>query len=360
MISAKDLRPTVERLSAWPTRNSNRAELDEALSWLQGQFSAIPGCVVRYHEFDLPAGKRVPVARRMRQLIADLIGNDPAVGHRVLMLGAHADTFSREGIDAPAPGANDDASGVALLLAVARAMAHLPRRRTVRFAVFTAEEQGLVGSAALAETALAEGRALDGFWNFDMVANATDDAGARDTQTVRLFSDVGPARELARYTRWTTRQSESAVAVRLVLRPDRYGRGGDHTPFARKGFAAVRFTEEREAFSRQHSAEDTVEFMDFEYLAAIARHALAVAVAAADAPPAPTEVLVDTARRTGSRLTWSGDPEGRYRVYSRETTSPVWQDVHDVHGFEFATEQYWRDDHEFAVGAGAGIPVPAV
>ncbi|RMG22090.1 MAG: hypothetical protein D6724_11055 [Armatimonadetes bacterium] len=215
--------------------------------------------------------------------------------------------------------------------------------------------------------------------NNDTVGSSSNKNGQSDPTRVRVFSEESEehqSRELARFIEWITREKVPHSGVRLgpmdtretsdwfgiklVFRRDRFGRGGDHTPFANAGFAAVRFIEVYEEYTRQHTEEDLPEHMDFEYLANVTRMNLVAMAALANAGPQPRNVRIDRRQGHDTHLTWEGDEGVPYVVYWRETTSPVWQGAFEVGAVsEYTVKKINKDDYLFAVGAVGGIPVPA-
>jgi Zn-dependent M28 family amino/carboxypeptidase len=354
-ISQSRLQSTVESLAAFPTRNTMTPGHREAAEWLAEQYRAIPGLQVELMEYVLQPGKRVPEPTPAVQVVATLLGRSS----RRILVGGHFDSLNLQGQphEVPAPGANDDASGTAVALEMAHLMAEHAWENTLVFVGFSGEEQGLQGARALASRARAENWEIDAVLNNDTVGSSSNLIGQSDPHQVRVFSDEGAPRELARWIEWVARQELNDFGVKLVLRKDRFGRGGDHTPFAEAGFPAVRFIEVHEEFARQHTPDDLPEAMDFEYLANVARVNLHALVILARAEKGPTNVRIERADRHSARLTWEG-PD-LVTVYWRETTSAGWQSWTDASGFETVVEKVNIDDHIFAVGAKEGFPVQA-
>lgn len=377
LVSPERLKATVERLASFHTRNTNSPTLTEAAEWLAGQFRAIPGVEVELMRYMVQQSRRVPEAKEVVQVIATLKGETD----RVILVGGHLDSLNLQGdpLTARAPGANDDASGVALVLELARVMSRKKWQHTLVFVGFTGEEQGLLGATALAERAKQEGWKIDAMLNNDTVGSSSNKNGQSDPTRVRIFSEESEehqSRELARFIEWVTRekvphsgvrlgptenrQQSDWFGIKLVFRRDRFGRGGDHTPFANAGFPAVRFIEVHEEYTRQHTEEDLPEFMDFEYLANVTRMNLVAMAALANAGAQPRNVRIDRRQGHDTRLTWEGDEGVKYVVYWRETTSPVWQGAIPVGSVrEYTIQKINKDDHIFAVGAEGGVPIPA-
>lgn len=369
-IRPEHLRATVEKLASWPDRNTNNPTLTESAEWLASQYRAIPGLQVELMRYRVEPSPRILEAKEVVQVVATW----PGQGDRRVMVGGHLDTVNwttREAAASvllPAPGANDDASGVAVALELARVLCTRRYPQTLMFVAFSGEEQGLLGSTALAARARDESWAIDALLSNDTVGSSGNLNGQQDASCIRVFSDANDAhesRELARSLEWQVRHAglrtdETPFGIRLVLRNDRFARGGDHTPFNRQGFTAVRWTEPHEEYSRQHTPEDRPEFMDFDYLANVARANLVGMHALAHAGPAPREVAIDRSQGHDTRLTWESAPGVRYAVFWRATRVAEWEGCREVGAVnEVVLPKIGKDDHEFAVGAVGGIPVPA-
>ena len=233
---------------------------------------------------------------------------------------------------------------------------------TLVFVAFVAEEEGLVGASLHASKAEREGWRIDAVFNNDIIGNSLGGNGILDSRTLRVFSEDpmdSPSRQLARFIR---RQGAAYVPgheVRLIAREDRFGRGGDHTAFNRRGFAGVRFSESRENYSRQHTAADTLGGVDFDYLARNTRVNVAGVATMALAPAAPE---VDLGRgpalgrgETGyhAEMRWRpSEGATAYRVVWREAWTPDWQHevlVGSVDGY--VLEDISIDDYVFGVAA---------
>ncbi len=370
-VSPARLKATVEKLAAYPTRNTLSPGLFDAAEWLASEYRKIPRLQVEVMKYIIPRGRRVPEDREVVQVIAVL----PGKTDRRLVVGGHMDSLNLQAPDVAtgrAPGANDDASGTALALELARVMAAREWNQTIVFCGFSGEEQGLNGSRALALRAKAEGWKLEAMLNNDIVGSSTNKQGMKDASQVRLFSDEfdptppNPerlphiSRELARLAEWVVRRDLKGFKIRLVARRDRFQRGGDHTPFNENGYNAVRFTEMVEEFSRQHVADDLPEHMDFDYLANVARCNLVTLASLGNAGPAPAGVRYNPRQGHDTILNWTAVPGVKYAVYWRDTGSAGWEGCREVGEVDTATlEKINKDHHFFAVGAVGGIPVPA-
>jgi len=267
--------------------------------------------------------------------------------------------------DNPAPGVNDDGSGTALSMELARVFAQsgVEFEATLVFIALAGEEQGLYGARLHAQRAAAEKWPIEAVLNNDIVGNERGGQGQVDSVSVRVFSEGpedSPSRQLARLVRRQAERYLPAHAVRLIARYDRFGRGGDHSAFNQQGFAAVRFTESKENFSRQHTVEDTFEGVSPPYLTRNARVNAAALAVLALAPPMPAAVedrgrpLLDRGPSGyDARLRWKASPGAvGYRVFWREAWTPDWQQHQTVvDATELVLPGLSIDDYVFGVAA---------
>lgn len=387
-ISAARIQQTIDKLVSFHTRNtlsSMETDLTQgqgvtaAADWIADQFQrlsqACGGCLeVKRDTFVEPAHtglySRVTRPTTITNVYAVLRGTDPAQANRALLVTGHYDSRNTNVMDdhGYAPGANDDASGVAVSLECARVLFRLKFPATLVFAAVAGEEQGLYGSAHLAKLAKDEGWQIEGALNNDIVGgNTTPGDRLQDKSVVRVFSEGipatatpeqvkrllffgydsdSPSRELARAiadvaSTYTTHSQAPSAAIKPILefRADRFLRGGDHSSFNKQGFAAVRFTEWREDFHHQHQnvrIEDGVQygdlpqFVDFHYVARVARINAATLAVLASAPPPPVNVKIVVSKLdNNSTLEWTAGPGAppntRYQVVWRELAAPDWQ-----------------------------------
>ncbi len=413
-VNADSLRSYVQQMVAFGTRNTLSTQQDPkkgigaARKWVLDKFNGYKtGAGGRLSAFIdtvtiLPDGKRVNKKIVLGNVVATLKGTDPA-DNRIFLISGHLDNRRSDVMDADknAPGANDDASGVAAMIECARIMSARKFAATVIFVAVSGEEQGLLGAEHMSSRALKEKWNIEGVLNNDIVGsnNSTDTRIINNTQ-VRVFSESlsvldtgdrarqirslglendGKSRQLARYIKEIGERYVDNLQVVMVYRNDRFLRGGDHTPYVLKGFPAVRITEMNENYDHQHQDVrmergvqygDLIGFMDFEYLRKNTAMNLANLANLASAPAIPREVTVDTKKLTNfTDLTWAAPVSGKvegYYVLVRETTSPVWQKK------IFTTEKsihlsYSKDNYFFAVQAvnAAGneslpvLPLPA-
>ena len=375
-ISAKNLEADVRKLVSYGTRHtlsdtqSKKRGIGAARQYVFEEFKkyskagggrmTVEMDTFTYH----PDGRRVDHKTLMANVLATIPGTDPT-DTRVLLMSGHIDSRVTEIMNrtADAPGANDDASGVAAVMEVARVLAGQKFPCTIKLVAVQGEEQGLLGSDHLARRAKKEGWNLVAMLNNDIVGNSKGyDPEITDSLHLRVFSEGVPAtetpeqakirrqlssendassRQLARYAQTAARQYVSAggYGVLLEYRPDRFLRGGDHTPFNQQGYAAVRFTEVNENFNHQHQDlrtengleyGDKPEFVDYRYLRRTAQVNLATLASLALAPAAPQKVEVLTAKLTNrTELRWQapagGPAPSGYVVLARETSAPQWQ-----------------------------------
>ena len=267
--------------------------------------------------------------------------------------------------EADAPGANDDGSGTALTMELARVFAEsgLEFDATLVFACWAGEEQGLFGSRVHAQQLTAADVPVEAVLNNDIVGNTHGGNGAVDGGSVRVYS-IGPedslSRSLARYVQRTATIYVPSHRIRLMAREDRFGRASDHESFRQEGFAAVVFRESNENFTRQHSAADTIDGVDIEYLMQNARVNAAAAASLALAPSAP-QVLGDRKQPLISRepsgydasLRWIAAPgAASYRVYWRDSWASDWQHQQSVGNVtEFVVPKASIDDLVFGIAA---------
>ena len=341
-----------------------------ARDWIRAQFEQYSrdcgGCLeVRVDSYTQPPGERVATPTVISNVYAVLKGTDAGTTPRIVLVTGHYDSRNsdNEDITHDAPGANDDASGVAVSLECARVLSRLKFPGTIIFLAVAGEEQGLYGSAYFAR------RAREQQWNIEAVLNDDIVGGNRsaeqDPRVVRVFSagdNDSPSRQLARYVAETADRYQSTVKPLLVFRADRYLRGGDHTSFNEKGYAAVRFTEYREDYNRQHQTVrteggieygDLLKHVDVDYVAAVARLNAAALASIAAAPAPPSHVSILTARlENDTTLEWMPTANANgYEVLWRATTSPTWEHTQDVGTRTRITLPLSKDNVIFAVRA---------
>ena len=330
--------------------------------------------------------RRVDTTLLLGNVLATLKGTDPA-DNRIFIISGHLDAMRTSVMDrvGDAPGANDDASGVAAVMECARIMSKRNFSATIIFMAVSGEEQGLLGSTYMATKSKKENLNIEAVLNNDIMGsnNSNETNNINNTQ-VRVFSEGLPAyeldknaknirqlglendgksRQLARYVKETGERYVDNLDIKLIYRNDRFLRGGDHTPFVENGFTAVRITEMNENYTRQHQNVriengiqygDLIEFIDFEYLRKNTGMNLSTLANLAKAPSMPEEVKIDVKKLSNSSyLYWkkplTGSVKGYY-LLMRETTSAFWQKKIFTSATEI-TVPYSKDNYFFAVQA---------
>ena len=405
-VSPARIRATIEKLVSFYNRSTlspaDAAEIARGRSigaareWILSEFERYSkdcgGCLkLEMQSFTVsPPARRIPRPTEIVNVVATLPGADPANAGRIYVVSGHYDSRNsdNDNITDPAPGANDDASGTAVSLECARVLSKHKFPATIIFLAVAGEEQGLYGSTHYAEAAKGAKLDIEGMLNNDIVGgNRTPGDHMQQPQWVRVFSegspaaatpeqiklihalgleDDSPSRQLARYIREVAPEYVPGFEPKLVSRPDRYLRGGDHQPFNEQGYAAVRFTEYREDYNHQHQTPriergieygDEPKFVDFAYVANVARLNAATLASLASAPAPPANVrLVTRNLENDSTLTWEASPGGRathYEVLWRPTSDPDWspQNVEVVGNVTQATLKRSKDNVIFAVRA---------
>lgn len=377
-VSEENITSTIRALQGFRTRNLLSEQkavnfgIGAARRWLMKEFQKIPGLEVIDDGYLLPKqGGRIVRDTELHNIVA--IKKGKSARERIIIVNAHYDTiavskdgkFNYEDVNTEAPGANDDASGVAALLEMARIMAPLETEATVHFIAFAGEEQGLVGSTLYARKMKEQGKNIEAVLTMDMISNIKAGNGYVDSTRVRVFSDDpgdSPSRELARYVKRIAEQVYPSFEVNLIFRADRFGRGGDHTPFVMEGFPGIRFTEARENYSIQHTPLDRIENLSVSYCADVTRVVLASLLSLACAPPAPQVTgerggpLLGRGRGYDAELRWKweGNPDqiAGFKVYLRDTKSPYWERCYFVgQADSYVLENVSIDDWTFGVAA---------
>jgi hypothetical protein len=410
-VSAERLQQLLTKLSSFRTRNTLSDPnlpngLGEARQWIFDTLkSSSPRLQVSFDTHQIPQGGRITHDVELRNVIAVLPGKSP----RRIYVSGHYDSLNlgergqqglntgnrgaggattpptgrgagagqqpqqaaqagrgrggagRSDPNVVAPGANDDGSGTVLSMELARAFAEsgIEFDATLVFMTVAGEEQGLIGSRAHAKRMKEQKVPIQALFNNDIVGNSHGGNGIEDAATIRVYSEGpedSPSRSLANFVKRTAEKYVPWHEVRLMARRDRFGRGGDHSGFNAEGFAAVGFRESRENYSKQHNANDTIDGVDFAYLARNAQVNAAGMAVLALAPP-PPELRQNMLSRQPSgydaRLRWEASPGAAgYKVFWRDAWAPDWQHelyVGNVTEFVFPNRNI--DDHVFGVAA---------
>jgi hypothetical protein len=388
------LKATAEKLVSFGTRHTlssasdPRRGIGAARRWGAAEFEKIAkgcgGCLTVETIADRFTGPRAPDGVEVVDVLAIQKGTgDP---NQVVIVAGHIDSRVSDvmNVTSDAPGANDNASGTALVIEAARVLAGEKFDGTIVYALLSGEEQGLWGGKLLAATAKARGWQVRAMLNNDIVGNTLGQNGQIVADRVRVFSegirfaedekaarsrraiggeDDGPSRALAKKIDGIAQANpQVGLDVFAVRRLDRFGRGGDHSPFLELGFPAVRFSVGIENYDRQHQDlrtengrvyGDTVDAMDFPYLAKVTALNVAALRELADAPAAPASVSLDGALSMDTRVFWDAVPgAAAYKVYWRRADAQDWTDSRVVTG---ATETLLKnvvvDDHFIGVAA---------
>ena len=360
------LHATIERLVAFGTRHtlsdttSPTRGIGAARMWVKGQFEdlakACGGCLTVATPSQVFTGERVPKPTEVMDVLAIQRGTgDP---DRVIVISGHLDSRVTDAMNATrdAPGANDDASGVAAVMEAARILSKHKFQATIVYAVLSGEEQGLYGGKVLADYATANGWRVEADLNNDIIGNIHGMDGRTDDTHVRVFSEGtkavetseqanrrrynggevdSPSRNVARLLDGLADKYLTGLDVEMIYRTDRFSRGGDQVRMLEAGFPAVRITEADENYTRQHqdvrtengvAYGDVIAGVDFPYLAQVTRLNILGLAAMAAAPAPPGGVKTEGAVTADTKITWTAAPgAGAYRVWWRSTTDPQWR-----------------------------------
>lgn len=395
-VSADSLQSYIKAMVAFGTRNTLSTQTDPkrgiaaARNWVLWKFNEFArqsnGRLTAFIDTTTlqPDGRRVDAQLLLGNVVATLKGSDPA-DNRIFIISGHLDNMRTSVMDrtGDAPGANDDGSGSAAVLECARIMCKNSFPATVIFVTVSGEEQGLLGATYMANKAKQANWNIEAVLNNDIMgSNNSSETNIIDNTRIRVFSEGlsvldtgramlnirnlglendGKARQLARYVKEIGERYVDNLQVVMIYRNDRFLRGGDHSPYVQKGYAAVRITEMNENYYHQHQDVrkenniqygDLPEFMDFEYLRKNTCMNLSNLANLAKSPGMPDEVRVEVRRLTNyTILSWkapkTGKPKGYY-VLMRETTSAVWQKKIFTTQTEMSLP-YSKDNYFFAV-----------
>src|SRR6266581_5233234 len=363
-VDPRNIERTIRKLVSFGTRNTLSDQNDPnrgigaARDWLYSEFQKAAAesggrMTVEKQTFEQPKAARVPQPTMLTNIVTTLKGTQPESVNRVYVVSGHYDSMCNSPTDAKcdAPGANDDASGTAAVLEMARVMAKYKFDATVIFMTVPGEEQGLLGATHFAEESKKNNVNIEAMFTNDIIGSALGGNGVRDTHTVRVFSEGVPSnettqeatsrrsvggendstsRQLARFIKETTDSYLPSMKVWMIYRRDRYGRGGDHQPFLERGYAAVRFTEPNEDYHHQHQNVriengiqygDLPQFDNFKYIANVARVNAAVLAALALSPARPKNVVFPSGLANDTVMKWDANKEADMAGYEI-----VWRD----------------------------------
>jgi len=370
-VSAEQLEEYVAKLAGFGTRHtmsdtvSDTRGIGAARRWIKAEFEKISresgGKLEVYEQRTMVKAdpdSRIDEDTEIVNVYAVIRGKTHP--NRYVIMSGDIDSRASDVMDAEidAPGANDNATGMAAAIELARVLVTYDFESSIVLAGLSGEEQGLYGGKHMAEMAKEEGWDIIGVLNNDMIGNIEGVDGVIDNRTFRIFSEPysaqaterelqlkrfyggendGISRQLARYVYETTQKYMPEMNPALIYRLDRFGRGGHHRPFNEAGFAGIRIMEAHENYTQQHQdirTEDGIEYgdvlehVDFDYAAKLtAVNAVALA-SLAEAPPKPENVKIGGIVEPSTKMSWE-KPESKlilgYKIYWRDTTSPVWQ-----------------------------------
>lgn len=401
-IDPDRIRATILKLVSFGTRHTASSQTDPnrgigaATKWVTDQMNSFAAnsngrMTVQQQTFVQPVSSTIPVPTTITNVIATIKGT--ATPERFYVITGHLDSRVSDVLNFTddAPGADDDGSGVSVVLELARVFSTHQFAGTLVLATVAGEEQGLFGSAHMAAQMAAAGNDVQGMFSNDIVgASQAFDGTKPDPRTVRLFvegiptavtqnqialmqsvggENDGMTHQLARFVQDAAPFSLTGMNIRVIWRRDRYLRGSDHLSFQQHGYPAARFTEPRENFAHEHQDVrvengtqfgDLPQFVDFAYVARVARVNAAALWALATNPATPKNVQIHTAPPAGfpgtnlTSLDWAANPEpdlAGYEVVMRETTSPVWTSAIPVGNVTSVTLNISKDNVQFGIRA---------
>jgi hypothetical protein len=363
-ISEERVADIMRQLGEFETRHTAsdpsqaKRGIGAARQWIFEQFKSYsPRLQVSFDTYTIAKTNRLYKETELRNVLAILPGTAPDASNRWILISGHYDSINlkdatglppAEAAELPAPGVSDDASGTACAMECARVMSQYQFGATLVFVAFAGEEEGLYGSRAMARRLHDAGQGIEAVLNNDIIGTEVSGNGSSDRQRVLVFSEDpndSTSRQLARFIHAAAARYCPDMAAEMVFRYDRFGRGGDHTPFNQEGYAAVRFTTPNENFAQQHSSLDTFANASPAYATRVVRvnAAAAALLGLAPAPPVtayaagtPAVNLVLPNRPSLSRgagydavLRWSEAEEGPdlagFMVVVRSTTAADWE-----------------------------------
>lgn len=379
-VSAERIENDIRTLANFGTRNtfsdtvSDTRGIGAARRWIKNEFEKISAdcnnCLDVFYQKDFvtkEGNNRVPKDAWVVNVVA--IQKGTTYPNRYIIMSGDIDSRASDTMDftTDAPGANDNASGMAGAIEAARVLSKYQFESSIIYVGLSGEEQGLFGGAGLAKYAQEKGWDIIGVLNNDMIGNIEGVDGVIDNRTFRIFSEPVPpteterqrnarrfyggevdgiSRQLARYVHKTTKTYMPEMNPMMVYRLDRFGRGGHHRPFNDLGFSGIRIMEAHENYNRQHQDirvengieyGDVIEGVNFEYAAKLTAVNAINMASLAWAPQAPNNVGIGGIVQPSAKLKWDKvDGATGYKIYWRDTTSPTWDHsryVGDVDNF---------------------------
>jgi len=398
-VKARNIQQSIDTLVGFGTRHTLSSQTDPnrgigaATQWVYDQLQATAAAsggrmTVEKQTFTQPAGPRIPQPTEITNVIATLHGRQPASAGRTYVVSGHLDSRVTDVLNgtSDAPGADDDASGVAGVLELARVMSKHDFDATIVFAVFSGEEQGTFGSINYATRLKNANANVAGMFSNDIIGNTLGQNGVRDRHDLRVFAEGpspqetpaqaairrtmggendSPPRELARFVREAAEAAVPKMNVWIIYRRDRFLRGTDDGPFLDRGYPGLRMTEPNEDYRHEHQDVreengvefgDRLKFVDFDYVADVTQVNLAALAALASGPAAPTGVKVEAATLTvDTTLEWQPNSEPDlvgYEIVWRDTNAPYWQHTIPVGNVtSFTVKGITKDNFLFGVRA---------
>ncbi|WP_286760542.1 M28 family metallopeptidase [Salegentibacter sp. UBA1130] len=412
-ISADRIEADIRKLAGFGTRNtfsdtiSDTRGIGAARRWIKSEFDNISNncdnCLDVFYQKDFVTtedGERIPHDAWVVNVVA--VQKGTKYPNRYIIMSGDIDSRASNTMDfeTDAPGANDNASGMAGAMEAARVLSQYEFESSVVYVGLSGEEQGLFGGKGLAEYAKENNWEIIGVLNNDMIGNIEGVDGVIDNRTFRIFSEPVPpneserertmrrfyggevdgiSRQLARYVHKTTETYMPEMNPMMIYRLDRFGRGGHHRPFNDLGFAGIRIMEAHENYNRQHQDirtengieyGDVIEGVNFDYAEKLTAVNAINMASLAWAPPAPENVEIGGIVEPSAKLRWDkveADIAG-YKIYWRETTEAQWQysrfvgDVNEftldgivIDNFFFGVATVGKDGHESVVVFPSGV-----
>lgn len=394
-VSAERIKSDVKTLTEFGTRNtfsdtiSNTQGIGAARRWIKSEFETISkacdNCMEVFYQKDFVTKKeniRVPHDAWIVNVLA--VQKGTKYPNRYVIMSGDIDSRASDTMDftTDAPGANDNASGMAGTIEAARVLSKYKFESSIIYVGLSGEEQGLFGGAGLAKYAVDKGWDIIGILNNDMIGNITGVDGVIDNRSFRIFSEPVPAneterarrmrrfyggevdgisRQLARYIHKNVKMYMPEMNPMMIYRLDRFGRGGHHRPFNDLGFAGIRIMEAHENYTQQHQDirtengikyGDTFENVNFGYTKKLTAVNAINLASLAWSPTAPKEVFIGGIVEANARLKWSDVAGAKgYKIYWRDTTSPTWDNSRYVETTQFILEGIVIDNFFFGVSA---------
>lgn len=394
-VSTDNIKADVKTLTEFGTRNtfsdtiSTTRGIGAARRWIKSEFEKISNkcdnCINVFYQKDLVTKKmsdRVPHDAWVVNVVA--IQKGTKYPNKYIIMSGDIDSRASNGSDftTDAPGANDNASGMAGTIEAARVLSNYEFENSIIYVGLSGEEQGLFGGAGLAKYANEKGWEIIGVLNNDMIGNITGVDGVKDNRSFRIFSEPVPAneterqrnmrrfyggevdgnsRQLARYIHKNVKTYMPEMNPMMIYRLDRFGRGGHHRPFNDLGFAGIRIMEAHENYTQQHQDirtengidyGDTFEHVNFEYAKKLTAVNAINLASLAWAPDAPKEVAIGGIVEASVKLKWNKVESAKgYKIYWRDTTSATWDNSRYVETTEFTLEGIVIDNFFFGVAA---------